>query len=294
MNEYIYKSYKYRAYPNENQVRHIKHTFGCVRYVYNYFLNRRKTYYEENNKDLLRSQCSRELTELKKQDGMEWLNIPSRSALTYALDDLNKAYEYFFRGISNYPNFKRKKDNIGAYRVQNARRDIEIIGNYIKIPKLKKVKIKRSVEPQGRILSAIISLNADGKYYIILKCEIKKEDIAQIPKTGKQVGIDLGIKTFCTLSNGIFIDKPNYNKKLEDKIAKINRRMSKKVKHSKNWEKDRLKVAKLHKKIANQNYDFLQKLTTNLIKEYDVICVETLNEKAMIKQNNKNITKSIY
>lgn len=185
MSEYIYKSYKYRAYPNENQVRHIKHTFGCVRFVYNYFLDRKKSYYEENKKDLLRSQCSRELTVLKNTEGMEWLNIPSRSALSAALDDLNKAYERFFKGISNYPQFKKKKDNRGTYRVQNAKNDIEIIGNYIKIPKLRKVKIKKSIEPQGRILSAIISLNADGKYYIILRCEIKREHITQMQKTNK-------------------------------------------------------------------------------------------------------------
>ena len=214
---------------------------------------------------------------------------------------MNVAYENFFREIKNgnnnqgLPRFKSKKNNHKSYRTQqgnNKRKGkplIEILNNKIKLPKLGLIKCKVSQLIEGRILNATISQEPSGKYYVSICCTDVK--IPKLEKTGAMVGIDLGIKEFAVTSGGECIENPKYFRKSEKKLAKLQKELSRKSIGSNNYNKARIKAARQHEKIANQRKDFLQKLSTELIKNYDVICIEDLKIANMVK--NHKLAKSI-
>jgi len=229
---------------------------------------------------MLYSECSKELTVLKKEK--EWLKDVDKFSLQNSLKDLDKAYKNFFSG-KGYPKFKSKKDNRKSYRTSYTNNNIEFLDKWIKVPKLGKLKIRDKMKPQGRILSATITQAPSGKYYISLCCtDIETE---KLENTDKNVGIDLGIKDFAIISDGTVIKNPKYLQKSLNKLAILQRRLSRKTSGSSNRNKARIKVARLFEKISNQRKDFLQKLSTMLIKEYDIICLEDLKVKNMIKNH---------
>lgn len=280
------KAYKFRFYPTKDQIIKLEHTFGCVRYVYNYFLFLRNKSYNKEQKSMSFFNCCKELTILKQEK--EWLKEVDKWALQTSLKDLDTAYKNFFKG-KGYPKFKSKKDNKKSYRTTYTNNNIEFLGNKIKVPKLGKLKIKGKLKPQGRILNATISQAPSGKYYISLCCT--DVEIEALKSTNKKVGIDLGIKDFATTSDSISIPNPKYLQKSLNKLAILQRRLSRKSSGSSNRNKARVKVARLYEKIANQRNDFLQKLSTTLIRDYDVICIEDLQVQNMLK--NHKLAKSI-
>ena len=282
-------SYKFRLYPTREQENLMQKTFGCCRYVYNYFLSERKTSYEQTGKSPTRFQQDKGLTELKKELG--WLREPDKCALQDALRQLDQAYQNFFRRVKagekpGYPRFKKKHDHRKSYRTNS---NIKVLDKAVQLPKLGKVKCRISKEVRGRILSATISQNPSGKYFVALCCT----DIAMepLPKTGAAVGLDMGIKSYAVTSDGAEYPNHKYLAKSEKKFAKAQRQLSRKTKGSKNRDKARIKVARLHERIANQRQDMLHKLSTKLIKENDVICIEDLAPKNMVK--NHRLAKSI-
>jgi len=193
-----------------------------------------------------------------------------------------KSMSYSFSG-SGYPKFKSKKDNRKSYRTNYTNNNIEFLDKWIKVPKLGKLKIRDKMKPQGRIINATITQVPSGKYYISLCCtDVEAE---KLESTNKNVGIDLGIKNFALTSDETSIKNPKYLQKSLNKLAILQRRLSRKPKDSSNRNKARIKVAKLFEKISNQRKDFLQKLSTELIKEYDIICMEDLKVKNMIKNH---------
>ena len=204
------RAYKFRIYPSKEQETLIQKTFGCVRYVYNYFLAERKRRYEESKETMSVYTCSKALTVLKHTPETEWLCEPDKNALQYALRDLDAAYKNFFRGVKNggtvgYPRFKSKHDRNKGYRTEYSNNNIEIFERAIKLPKLGKVKCCVSREVKGRILNATISQAPSGKYFVSICCtDVEPE---QIPRTGKNIGIDLGVKTLATLSDGTKVEK---------------------------------------------------------------------------------------
>lgn len=279
------KAYKYRIYPNKQQKILINKTFGCTRFVYNYYLAKRKEVYEKEGKTFTYNQCSADLTQLKKE--FEWLKEPDKCSLQNCLKDLNAAYGNFFRDKSvGYPKFKSKKTHRFSYRTNcsfgknQSRPSIEFQNNHIKLPKLGWVKTRDKQIPQGRILNATISQEPSGKYYVSICCT--DVEIKPLPKTNRQIGIDLGIKEFCITSEGNKFDNPKYLAKSQKKLVKLQRELSRKTRGGKNWDKARIKVARQHEKISNQRRDFLQQLSTKLIRQNDVICMEDLNIKNMI------------
>lgn len=273
------KAYKYRIYPNKKQREMIAKTFGCCRFVYNHYLAKRIEMYEKNKETFSYVQCANDLTNLKKE--LEWLKEVDATALQSSLRDLDMAYQKFFKEHSGYPKFKSKKTHRFSYK---AKGHIHYQDKYIKLPKLGMVKTKNKLIPQGRILNATVSQEPSGKYYVSLCCT--DVDIPKYDKTNNQIGIDLGIKEFCITSDGKMIPNPKYLKNSLDKLARLQRQLSRKTRGSANYNKARIKVARLQEHISNHRKDFLQKLSTDLVRNNDVICMEDLQIKNMVKNHN--------
>lgn len=283
----VEKAYKYRIYPNKKQKEIIAKTFGCCRFVYNKYLAKRIEMYETNKETFSYIQCAKDLTQLKKD--LEWLKEADSTALQSSLKDLDFAYQKFFKEHNGYPKFKSKKIHRYSYKSKCVSESIKYLGRYIKLPKLGMVKTKNKLIPQGRILNATVSQEPSGKYYVSLCCT--DVNIQPYEKTNNYVGLDLGIKEFAITSDSEKIENPKYLKKSLDKLVKLQRSLSRKSKGSANWNKARIKVARQHEYISNQRRDFLQKLSTNIVKNNDVICIEDLQIKNMMK--NHKLAQSI-
>lgn len=281
------KAYKYRIYPNKKQKEILAKTFGCCRFVYNYYLDKRIRAYEENKENFTYVQCANDMKNLKSE--LEWLKETDSTALQSSLKDLDMAYQKFFKEHSGCPKFKSKKTHRFSYKSKCVNGNIQYCDRYIKLPKLGMVKTKNKLIPQGRIINATVSQEPSGKYYVSLCCT--DVDIKPLKKTKNNIGIDLGIKEFCIDSNGDKIENPKYLKKSLDNLARLQKRLSRKTKGSSNRNKARVKVARLQEHIANQRKDFLQKLSTDIVRKNDVICIEDLQVKNMIK--NHRLAQSI-
>ena len=275
------KAYKFRMYPNKYQKELINKTFGCCRFVYNRYLAKRIESYKNNEETYSYKQCSSDLTNLKKE--LVWLKEVDSTSLQSSLKDLETAYKKFFKEKSGFPKFKSKKTNSFSYKTKYTNGNIEYCEKHIKLPKLGMVKIKDKQVPQGRILNATISKEPSGKYYVSLCCA--DIEIENLENANSNIGLDLGIKEFCIMSNGQIIENPKYLKQSLNKLAKLQKELSRKSKDSSNRNKARLKIARLQEHISNQRKDFLQKLSTKLIKENNIICIEDLQVKNMIKNH---------
>ena len=276
------KVYRYRIYPNKKQKEQIAKNFGCVRFVYNHYLAKRINVYESEKRTFNYYDCSNDLKNLKSE--YEWLKEADSTSLQSALKNLDSAYQRFFKEHKGFPRFKSKKIHRYSYKSKQTRNNIEFCGNSIKLPKLSKVKIRGKQIPQGRILNATISQVPSGKYYVSLCCT--EVEAKQYESTGNAIGIDLGLKEFAITSNGDKVENPKYLNQSLQKLARLQRELSRKTRGSANWNRSRIKVARLYEYISNQRTDFLQKLSTKLIKENDIICIENLQVKNMI-QNHK-------
>jgi len=245
------------------------------------------------------NQMSKELTILKQQEHLKWLKEPDKYALQNSLKNLESAYENYFREIKKgnknqgFPKFKSKKDNCKTYRTTRSYRkesntyNINIKNNKIQLPKLNWMKFKNSREIKGKILNVTIKQIPSGKYYIYVCCEI---NIIQKVTTilNNKIGIDLGIKEFAILSNGKKVNNPKYQKKYEQKLKNQQKILSRKQKGSNNRNKQRIKVAKIYEKINNCKLDFLHKLSSKLINENQIICLEDLKISKMLQTKNSN------
>lgn len=286
------RCYKFRICPNKAQQELIQKTFGCCRFVYNHFLQVRKESWETEKKSVNFYDCSRGIPPLKQE--YEWLKEVDSTALIYSLRSLDSAFQNFFRGIKQgqkfgYPKFKSKRDRNRSFRTRQARQGILIGDGTVKLPKLGYVKCRISKNVEGRIISASVSQNPSGKYFVSLCCE--GADIQPLPSTDKSVGVDLGIKDLAITSDGIRFPNNKYTSAAERKLARLQRSLSRKTKGSANWEKARVKVARLMEHVANQRRDNIHKVTTSLIRDYDVICIEDLNAVAMEKK--RRLAKSV-
>ena len=293
------KAYNFRIYPTEEQEIFFAKTFGCVRKVYNLMLNDRKKAYEEVKNDPSKKMTFPTPAKYKKE--FPFLKEVDSLALANAQLNLDKAYKNFFRDKSvGFPRFKSKKNPVQSYTTNNQNGTVALIDSkFIKVPKLKSlIRIKLHRQPKGRIKSATISRHASGKYYISLLC---KEEINELPKTNSAIGIDLGITDFAILSDGQKIDNNRFTSKMEKKLKREQRKLSKRallaknkgipLSEAKNYQKQKREVARLHEKVMNQRTDFLNKLSTEIIKNHDIICIEDLNVKGMLR--NHKLARSI-
>jgi len=286
------KSYKLRIYPNKHQEELINKTIGCCRFIYNYCLDLKIKLYKENKKSLTYNMCANNLKELKQE--IEWLNEVDSISLQQSLKDLDIAYQNFFRRIKKgekqlgFPKFKSKKNNKQSYRTICVNNNISINGNKIKLPKLKNVKFRDNRIITGKIKSATISKTPSGKYFVSVLIE---ENIKRLPVNDNEIGIDLGISDFAITNNGDKYEniKPTY--KYEAQLTKLQRKLCGQKKGSNNRQKTKIKIAKLHEKIANIRKDYLNKLSSKIINENQIIICEDLQVKNMVK--NHNLAKAI-
>lgn len=285
-------SYKFHLYPTAAQQEQMSRNFGCCRYVFNHFLAQRQEQYRETGKAPTRFQQDKSLTALKQE--LLWLKEVDSTSLQASLQDLDAAFQNFFRRVKQgekpgYPRFKSKHDHRQSYKSKCVGMNIKVLDKAVQLPKLGKVKCRISKEVKGRILSATVSRNPSGKYFVALCCT--DVESAPLPSTGAAVGLDMGIKSFAVTSGGVEYHNHKHLAKSEKKLARLQRKLSRKTKGSGRREKARLQVARLHEHIANQRQDMLHKLSTEVIRQNDVICIEDLFLKNMVK--NHRLAKSI-
>lgn len=287
----MYRAFKYRFYPSQSQEVLLRKTMGCSRFVYNHFLALSIQEWTTNQKKMSFYETSSLLTQLKKEEDKSWLNEVSSVALQQSLQNLQEAYNNFFKGLKKkqkvgFPKFKKKsnrnsiKITKGAFTYKN---------NQIFIPKSKKpLSIRWSRQLSSKNISSItISLTPSGKWFISILVEDNVD--YTLPLCDKVLGVDLGIETFATLSTGEKVKmsdlRPHYAK-----LKKLQRKHAKK-KGKSNKEKARLKVARQHEKITNIREDFHHKLSTRLIHENQVVVMEDLNVSGMVK--NRKLARAI-
>ncbi|WP_312541077.1 IS200/IS605 family element RNA-guided endonuclease TnpB [Enterococcus sp.] len=293
------KAYKFRLYPTEEQEIFFANSFGCVRKVYNLMLDDRKKAYEEVKNDS--SKKMNFPTPAKYKEEFPFLKEVDSLALANAQLNLDKVYKNFFRDKSvGFPRFKSKKNPVQSYTTNNQNGTVALIENkFIKVPKLKSlIRIKLHRQPKGIIKSATLSRHSSGKYYVSLLC---KEEVSELPKSNSAIGIDLGITDFAILSDGQKNDNNKFTSKMEKKFKREQRKLSRRALlakqkginlfEAKNYQKQKRKVARLHEKVMNQRTDFLNKLSTEIVKNHDIICIEDLNTKGMLR--NHKLAKSI-
>ena len=281
----INKTYKFRIYPTAKQEILLAKHFGCTRWVYNYFLNERKEQYQKSKKSSNYYAQAKTLTEIKKNEENQWLKEVNSQTLQFALRSLDTAFLNFFRGNTQFPKFKSKKHK-NTFTIPQFG---TIEEGRINIPKFKDgIKVKLHREVRGKIGKMTITKTPTGKYYVSIFTE---QVIEELPKSNKQVGIDLGLKDFAITSDGKKFKNNRYTKKYANKLKKAQQHLSRKQKGSNGFEKQKLKVAKIHEKIANCRLNTLHKVSKKLVSEYDVIVCEDLNVKGMVK--NHRLSKHI-
>ena len=293
-----HRAYKFRLYPNKEQEILINKTIGSSRFVFNYFLSLWKEEYKKTGKGLTYNKCATMIPALKKSNEYSWLKEVDSIALQSSVKNLEDSFNRFFKKQNKAPRFKSKKNPNQSYTTKNVSNSIQIQGNRIKLPKLKMVKFANSRDINGSILRATISRKASGKYFVSLLVE---EHIQELDKSNNSVGIDLGVKDFAILDDGTVYNNNRYTTKMAKQLAREQRKLSrryeqakkdgKKLEDAKNYQKQKIKVARLHEKVANQRKDFLNKVSTIIVKNHDVICIEDLNTKGMLR--NHKLAKSI-
>ncbi|MGG2063855.1 IS200/IS605 family element RNA-guided endonuclease TnpB [Bacillus sp. S14(2024)] len=282
----VNKAYKFRIHPNKEQAILINKTIGCSRFVFNHFLSKWNDKYKETGKGLAYGTCSAELPKLKKE--FVWLKEVDSIAIQSSVRNLADAFDRFFKKQNDAPRFKSKKNKVQSYTTKHTNGNIAIVGNKIRLPKLGLVKFSKSREVEGRILNATIRRNPSGKYFVSILVET---EVQELPKTGSSVGVDVGLKDFAILSTGEVFCNPKWFRKLEEKLTNAQRTLSKRKKGSSNWNKQRIKVTRIHERITNARTDYLQKISTHIIKNHDVIGIEDLQVSNMLK--NHKLAKAI-
>ncbi|KGA98906.1 transposase, partial [Alkalihalobacillus alcalophilus ATCC 27647 = CGMCC 1.3604] len=267
----INKAYKFRLYPTKEQEIFIAKTIGCSRFVFNRFLGQWNDTYQETGKGLTYNACSAELTQLKKE--FIWLKEVDSIALQSSLKNLADSFTRFFKKQNKAPRFKSKKNQVQSYTTKETNHNIAIVDNKIKLPKLGYVRLAKSREVEGRILSATVRRNPSGKFFVSI---VVKTDVQPLKKTESSIGIDLGIKDFAVLSDGRKIDNNKFTCKMEKRLKREQRKLSRRALNAKNngmnlldaknYQKQKRRVARLHERVMNQRDDFLHKLSTDIIK----------------------------
>ncbi|RBW69809.1 IS200/IS605 family element RNA-guided endonuclease TnpB [Bacillus taeanensis] len=299
----IYKAYKFRLYPTAEQATMINKTIGCCRYVFNQALGNQKkkdTYWyivQEmvQNGQLLKNewksdffhadQAQKELTEMKKR--IDWLREVDATALQRILQDLGKAYQDYYKKAKGKPRFKSKKNDVQSYTTKCNYSKKTGVGTiriendcFVRLPKVGLVRFAKSREIADKLLSATVRRTPSGKYFISI---VTEQAVHSFQSSLFEVGIDVGLKDFATFSDGTKLKNPKWFCKLEEKLAKEQRILSRRQVGSANWNKQRIKVARIYEKIVNVRTDFLHKVSSSLVNENQVICIEDLRVKNMVK-----------
>jgi len=274
------RAYKYRFYPTTEQKSILAQTFGCCRFVYNWGLSIRKTAYFESGKSLYYNDLAAMLPALKEQ--YPWLRDASSVPLQQALRHLDRAFVNFFEGRASYPTFKKKRREQSATYASNA---FTWDGQALTLAKMDaplEIVWHRPLPKGCKPSSVTITKDSANRYFVSI---LVAEEIKPLPVVNKMVGLDLGIKSMVALSTGERVGNPTYAARDQKKLAKAQRRLAKKKKGSKNRAKARLKVAKIHARIVDRRRDYQHKLSARIVHENQVMCVESLAVKNMVKNH---------
>ncbi|AFZ01925.1 IS200/IS605 family element RNA-guided endonuclease TnpB [Calothrix sp. PCC 6303] len=282
------KAFKIALIPSHNQEVLINKTIGCARFVYNRFLALRKELYATEQKTLNYNTCSQELTLLKKE--IEWLKEVDKFALQNSLKNLEAAYKNFFTDLKKskkkkgvgFPKFKKKYGCKQSYKTNLTNGNIQIIENRLKLPKLGWIKFYKSQDITGKLVNVTVTRTSSGKYIASILCET---EIEKYPIGTQNIGLDLGIKSYLVTSEGEVIENPKYYRLQLKKLRKANKKLSRSTKGSSNRVKAKIKLARIYERITNLRDDFLHKLSTRLIKENSIICIEDLRVVNMVKNH---------
>ena len=281
-----HRAYKFRIYPSPEQETVLRKTIGSCRFVYNWALAQRREAWVQEKKSVNYAKTCKALTDLKETHEREWLNEVSSVCLQQSLRNLDVAFVNFFKKRGGYPAFKSRKNGGSARFLDNAFR---IQGDSLFLAKIKTpLNVVWSRKLSGEPSQCVISQNAAGQWFASFLCE---EEIAKLSPSDKKIGVDLGIETFASTSDGQKFGQPKRIRKLRKKLARLQRLHSRKQKGSKNREKARRKVARLHQHIADTRKDFLHKLSTKIIRENQTIALEDLAVKNMVK--NRKLSRCI-
>jgi putative transposase len=281
----ITKCYRYRLNPTKEQEALFVQFAGCRRFVWNWALARKTAFYKETGKGIGYNALAAELVALKKLPETSFLKESHSQVLQQTLMDLDKAFGAFFEKRARFPRFKSRKRSPHAFRFPQ---NVTIDGNTISVPKVGKVKAIIHRQPEGVLKSATIKQEA-GKWYVVFVAHVELSDVknsegVSVPVScANPVGIDVGLESFVTLSNGEKVAPPKFYRKAERKLAKLQRQLSRCEKQSKRRQKAKAKVAHFHATVANRRNDWLHKLSARLVKEHDTICIEDLNIKGLVK-----------
>jgi len=297
MKELVNKAYKFRIYPTDEQRVFFSKHFGCTRFVYNHLLSIRSNAYKNDGISISGLECKKLIPLLKKQDEYAWLKDVNSQSLQEAAICLEKSYKRFFNKSlkAGYPSFKKKGIRESFTVPQHF--TVNVKHGQIFIPKLKtgiKTVFHRSLKQVEKLCSLTITMSPSGKYHVSIAVEERiehKTPISKVESKTSTVGIDLGIKDFLVESNGNKINAPKFLHDAEIKLKRAQRKLSRKQKGSLNRKKQRLCVAKIHEKIANQRKDFLHKESKRIVNENQVIYLESLNVQGMMK--NRHLSKAI-
>ncbi|WP_198536461.1 IS200/IS605 family element RNA-guided endonuclease TnpB [Paenibacillus sp. DMB5] len=285
----IMKAYKFRIYPTYEQIILINKTIGCSRYIFNYFLNQWNTTFRETGKGLSYKICSDQLPHLKLEH--EWLKEVDSIALQSSTRNLSDAFDRFFKGQNELPRFKSKKNKVQSYITRFTNHNIKIEKQgLLKLPKLGFIRFAQSRQVEGRIINATVRRNPSGKYFVSIMSEVEVEKLSNSTPM-RNIGIDVGLKTFATCSNEMVYENPKFFRKKEQKLAQLQRILSRRKVGSNRWNKQRVKVARMHESITNARMDFLHKVSTDIVKKHDIIGIEHLKISNLIK--NKKLSKAI-
>ena len=282
-----HKAYRFRIYPNDDQKMFFAKTFGCVRWVYNHWLDRKIKQYEEDKSTVTYNVCAKEMTELKKTDEYSFLQEADSLSLQQSLRHLDTAFQNFFKQPkTGFPRFKSKKRNKKSYTTVYTKGNISVSNGYLKLPKVGQVKVKQHRDiPSGYILKSVtVSQTPSGKYYASILFEYENQ--VQEQELHSFLGLDFSMHELYKDSNGDKPAYPRYYRQAEKKLKREQRKLSLMQKGSKNRDKQRIKVAKLHEKVANQRKDFLHKQSRQITNVYDCVCIEDLDMKAMSQALN--------
>jgi putative transposase len=294
----VKKAFTFRIFPNRKQVDLINKTIGCSRFVYNFFHGKQKEkdaywYIVEEMKQkgqlptnewkgsfFNKYETVKAVRQLKEH--YPFLKEVDSISLQKSVENLADSYQRYYKKQTKAPRFKSKKNKVQSYTTKQTNGNIAVFDKHIQLPKLGKVRFAKSREVTGRIINATISRNPSGKYFVSILAETEVEEWS---KTNRAVGVDLGLKDFATLPDGTVFGNPKWFLILEEKLVKAQRILSRRKTGGENWDKQRKKVARIHEAITNARKDYLDKISTYLVKNHDVIGLEDLSVSGMLKNN---------
>ena len=293
----ILKAYRYRIYPTRYQQARFSCFFGCTRFVWNFFLTMRTQEYRQNYVTVDEFTCKKELTKLKREPGYEWLRECDSTSLQAAIEFQQKAFEKFFSGDGGYPRYKAKHDHKDSYTSKciydkNGNANIKLDRKYIKLPKVGLVRTKVSRPTEGRIKTVTVSRNPSGRYYVSIVCEVP-EMIYELPEDHTIICADLGVKEYCITNRKEHYGNRQPLEKAMMKLKQEQRRLSRKTKGSSRYERQRIKVARLHERVTNIRMDDQHKLSTAIVRAASVIGMEALKAKELLMGEDAYMSRRI-